>query len=249
MRIAVFGQTGRTTVMPLVSLSSDLFPSGRCPSSRCATRFGATDFAVLTGPSMLVLRRVQVSGRTASSPTSVPVTSSSTNGGVRPSASGVIVSYSSAGACFVERWPDFVARSGQVRIDDCTQLDAAELGSGEIGIGWTDAAFAVHAAVINVGHTAVGAPITLDDMQNVEEPVMVSPTAAGFRVSWVEDVGTPMIRSVELDGTLAPLATNCAASAADTLDAYRWLSTARRGASTTVEWASGSELHGASFTD
>jgi hypothetical protein len=249
MRIAVFGQSGRNTVMPLVGFSSDLFPSGRCPSSRCATRFGATDFAVLTGPSTLVLRRVQVSGRTASSPTNVPVTSASTNGGVRPAASGVIVSYASGGACFVERWPDFVARSGQVRVDDCTQLDAAELASGEIGIGWTDAAFAVHAAVINTGHTSVGAPIVLDDTQSAEEPVMLSSTDSGFRVSWVEDVGTPMVRSVELDPTLAALATNCAASAADTLDDYRWLGAARRGASTAVEWVSGSEFHGASFSD
>jgi hypothetical protein len=248
-RIAVFGQSGRLTVMPLVGFSTDAFPSGRCPSSRCATRSGATDFAVLTGPSSLTLRRITVSGRTASTAASIAVVGASTNGGVRPSVSGVIVSYAAGGACFVERWPDFVARSGQVRVDDCTQLDAAELASGEIGIAWTDAAFAVRAAVIDVGHTTVGAPALLDATQSMEEPVMVGPTDAGFRVSWVEDTGTPMIRSVELDATVATLREDCAASAADTLTDYRWLSAARRGAVTAVEWVSGGEFHGASFTD
>ncbi len=249
MRIAAFGQSGRFTVMPLVGFSTDAFPAGSCPSSRCATRSGATDFAVLTGPSSLTLRQIRVSGRTASAAASIAVASGTTNGGVRPSASGVIVSYASGGACFVERWPDFVMRSGQVRVDDCIQLDAAELPSGEIGIGWIDSAFAVRAAVINAGHTAVGSSTALDAMQMQEEPVMVTPTARGFRVSWVEDIGSPMIRSVGLDAALVALATHCVSSPGDTLEQYRFLGAARRGTGTSVEWPTARDYHGATFPD
>jgi len=249
MRIAAFGQSGRFTVMPLIGFSTDAFPGGRCASSRCATRSGATDFAVLTGPTSLTLRQIRVSGRTASTAASIAVASATTNGGVRPSASGVIVSYASGGACFVERWPDFVARTGQVRIDGCVQLDAAELPSGEIGIGWIDSAFAVRAAVINAGHTAVGSSAVLDAMQMQEEPVMVTPTARGFRVSWVEDVGSPMIRSVGLDAALGTLATQCVSSPGDTLEQYRFLGAARRGTGTSVEWPTARDYHGATFPD
>jgi hypothetical protein len=249
----VFGLSpGGIRFSPLFGFSNDISLGGACPSPRCVESIG-TDFAVLVGPTSLSLAQVRVSplgrGATATRVGSVAVASGTTGGGVRPAAAGVLVVYAMAGACYVERWPDFAARGAQLMVPLCTAVDAAELPGGQVGVAWRDPANAVHAAVADAGLAVLGADVVLDASQAEAEPVLASPTRRGFRVSWVDDSASPLVRSAALDTTATVLQNDCAATSGHTLADYRWLQAVRRGDASAVEWAQTRTFYGATFTD
>ncbi len=243
---------GGLVAYALYGFSMDARLGGRCPSTRCVIGMGS-EFAVLQGPTNLTLSEITVAprgrGAEGTVTASAPIAMGTTAGGVRPASVGALISWSSGGACRLEHWTGFTAAAAGLDVPDCTQLDMAALDAGGVGVAWTSADGAVHVAVTDDALTSLVGAAVLDATQSATQPLFVASTVRGFRVTWVDDLATPLLRSVPLDATGTPLGTECVVGSGDTLADYRLFQTVRRAGTSAIEWPRGTAYWGTTFTD
>lgn len=243
---------GSITAYALYGFTTDASVGGRCPSTRCVIGMGS-EFAILSGPTNLTLSEITVAprgrGARGSVTGSAPIASGTTSGGVRPAATGALISWSSGGACTLQHRPDVATAAATLPVPDCTWLDMAALDGGGVGLAWTDSAGAVHTAVTDAALTTLGTATVLDAAQASVEPVLVSASARGYRVTWLDDSAAPLLRSVQLDPTATPLETDCVIGSSDTLEDYQRFQVVRRGPSSAIEWPRGTAYWGTTYTD
>lgn len=219
---------------------------GACPTSRCIAEFNG-NFVVLRGPSNLSLDEI--------SPAAVVIgsqnrfVSGTTAGAIRSIDVGALVTYTSGGICTLKRWPDRTAPIATLTVPSCRQLDMAQLDDGQIALTWIDTTFAVHIALSDASLSAVSAEAIIDGAQTALQPVEVNATRTGFRVTWVDDLATPLLRSVGFDTMGAPLRTECAANPTHALANYRQFHAVRRGGTSAIEWVQGNTFYGVTLTD
>lgn len=227
------------------SSMTNLSIGGACATSRCIAEFDG-EFAVLRGPGTLSLVTV---GTDAVMTGTTPVASGTTQGAVRTAATGVLVSYALGGACHLERWPTLAAMTESVAVPGCASLDMAELPDGRVAVAWIDATNGVQSGIWASPATSVTSTRTLDSAQGAFFSTEVNATATGYRVTWVDDLATPMIRSVSFMGNGTPLTSDCAATSGHTLAEYSMFHAVRRGATSAIEWPVASSFFGVVLTD
>ena len=242
----VFGHATRGLLL-VTSSSDDLtLGAGACPTSRCIAEFNG-NYVVLRGPSTLSL--VEVSVVPALVGTATPVAMGTTAGAIRSIDVGALVTYTSGGMCTLKRWPDRMAAIATLTVPSCRQLDMAQLADGQIAITWIDTAFAVHVALTDASLSVLNAEAVIDGAQTAQQPAEVNATSTGFRVTWLDDLATPLLRSVGFDSMGTPLSTDCAATPTHVLANYRQFHAVRRGATSAVEWVQDNDFYGVTFTD
>ena len=237
--VETYGRSGGT--------SSDTSLGGAgCATARCvAEHLG--HFAVLRGTATLSLVEIASDSTQMGSAT---VASGTTQGAVRAAASALLVSYAQSGVCVLERREVIASATASVTVPDCTSLDMAELSDARVAVAWLDGAAQVQVGIADAGLSAVVPLLTLDASQGAPQPVEVNATASGFRVTWVDDLSVPLLRSVRFDAAGTPLTSECSAAEAHTLAEYRRFHTVRRGTSSAVEWVHGdSEFWSTTWSD
>ncbi|GAB4215254.1 MAG: hypothetical protein OHK0013_40680 [Sandaracinaceae bacterium] len=218
---------------------------GSCATSRCIAEHEGS-YVVLRGPNNLSLVEVRTD---ATLGTTATVATGTTAGAIRATPDAILVAYAAGGACTVERRVVLTTVAATLTVPSCLGADAAELADGRLAVAWVDPANAIHVGVSNADLTALATDDVLDATQTAAQPVEVHTTSSGFRVTWVDDDATPLLRSVRFDATATPASTECAAAPGHTLAHYQTFHTVRRGADSAVEWTSGADIYGATFAD
>ena len=243
----VFNESGMGFLL-VTSTSRELrLGGGGCPSSRCIAEFNG-NFAVLKGPTTLSLVEVSTMP-TLIGTTAVAMGTTAGTGAIRSIRVGALITYASGGACTLQRWPDRVMATASITVPACRQLDMAELVDGQIAITWIDTTNAVHVALVDAGLTALTAEATIDMTQGGLQPTEVNATVSGFRVTWLDDLPTPLLRSIRFDLAGTPQTTECAATPTHVLANYRLFHAVRRGGTSAVEWVQDNDFYGVTFTD
>ena len=241
---------GGLRLAPFVFVSdpmvADLTIGGACPSSRCIAEFNG-NFAVLRGPTTLSL--IEVSTATALVGTATSVAMGTSAGAIRSIGQGALVTYSLGGACILQRWPDRAASTAAITVLACRQLDMAELSDGQIALTWIDSTFDVRVALTDAALTVLTAEGILDGAQSALQPAEVNATSSGFRVTWLDDLPTPLLRSVRFNAAGTPQTSECAATPTHVLADYRQFHAVRRGSTSAVEWVQDNDFYGVTYTD
>jgi hypothetical protein len=107
----------------------------------------------------------------------------------------------------------------------------------------------VHVALTDASLSVLNAEAVIDGAQTAQQPAEVNTTSTGFRVTWLDDLATPLLRSVGFDSMGTPLSTDCAATPTHVLANYRQFHAVRRGATSAVEWVQDNDFYGVTFTD
>lgn len=217
-----------------------------CATSRCvAEHLG--HFVVLRGGSTLSLVEI---AEDATSMGTAMVATGTTEGAVRAAATSLLLSWAEGTTCHLERREMISASVASTTVADCRSLDMAEMTDGRVAVAWVDTGGRVQVGVADAALTALAPLLAVDEAQSAPQPVEVNATSTGFRVTWVDDLAMPLLRSVPFDAAGSPLSSECVAVSGHTLAEYRRFKAVRRGASSAVEWVHGdSEFWGTTWTD